>query len=114
LLESAKLANSIASFDSNGRSKLGKIEGSLQSEIGSAILVDNACFRLNTTLQIQVLVVCVVKLALEEVEGMCPQSMSGIRVERILCMDRPRERLSSDAWRPMAIRDESKQYKVKV
>ncbi len=34
LLESAGLANSIASFDLNERNKMGKFEGSLQSGIG--------------------------------------------------------------------------------
>ena len=53
-----------------------------------------------------------VKLAIEE-EGTHPKSMSGIRDKLILCMDRPREQLSSDAWRPIAIRDECKQCKVK-
>jgi hypothetical protein len=42
-------------------------------------------------------------LAIEE--GMCPQSTSGIRNKLILCMDRSRERLSSAAWRPMAIQN---------
>jgi hypothetical protein len=56
---------------------------------------------------------CLVKLAIEEVKGVCPQSMFGTRDKLILCMDRPRERLSSGAWRPMVIRDLRKQHKVK-
>ena len=37
-----------------------------------------------------------VKLAIEEVKGVCPQGMSGIRDKLILCMDRPRAWLSSN------------------
>ncbi len=45
------------------------------------------------------------ELAIEEVKGVRPKRMPGISDKLILCLDRPREQLSSDASRPMAIRD---------
>ncbi len=98
LLESAGLANGILLFYSNGRNKLEKIEVSMQSEIGSALLFDNGI----------VLVFLIEQYfadpgvgrvasywsdwSMGEVKGVCPQSMSGIRDKPILCMNIPRER----------------------